>query len=80
MPGQAEGRPQARPSREASIAEPETMDHELPAAVGTLIEARTGDTVYVVGPDYRIVHWDHRMESLSGVLSEEVLGKLATRP
>ena len=48
---------------------------ELPAAVKTLIEARTGDAVYVVGPDYTIVHWDQNMESLSGVLSEEALGK-----
>ena len=40
-----------------------------------LLEARTGDAVYVVGPDYTIVHWDQRMESLSGVLSEEALGK-----
>jgi PAS domain S-box-containing protein len=48
---------------------------ELPEVVRSLIEARTGDAVYVVGPDYTIVHWDKRMESLSGVLSEEVLGK-----
>jgi PAS domain S-box-containing protein len=47
----------------------------LPEPVKTLIEARTGDAVYVVGPDYTIVHWDQRMESLSGVLSEEALGK-----
>ena len=40
-----------------------------------LIEARTGDAVYVVGPDYTIVHWDERMESLSGVLSKDALGK-----
>jgi len=49
--------------------------HELPEAVKTLIEAHTGDAVYVVGPDYTIVHWDENMESLSGVLSEEALGK-----
>lgn len=47
----------------------------LPEAVSTLVEARTGDAVYVVGPDYTIVHWDKAMESLSGVLSEEALGK-----
>jgi len=40
-----------------------------------LLEARTGDAVYVVGPDYTIVHSDQNMESLSGVLSEEALGK-----
>lgn len=49
--------------------------HQLPEAVKTLIEARTGDAVYVVGPDYKIVHWDEQMESLTGVLSEEALGK-----
>ena len=48
---------------------------ELPEAVKALIEARTGDAVYVVGPDYRIVHWDEQMESLTGVLSEEALGR-----
>ena len=48
---------------------------ELPDAVMSLIEARTGDAVYVVGPDYTIVNWDQRMESLSGVFSEEALGK-----
>ncbi len=47
----------------------------LPEAVETLVEARTGDAVYVVGPEYRIVHWDERMESLTGVLSEEAMGK-----
>jgi PAS domain S-box-containing protein len=49
--------------------------HELPGAVKTLIEARTGDAVYVVSPDYTIVHWDSRMESLTGVLAEEAIGK-----
>lgn len=48
---------------------------ELPEAVRALIGARTGDAVYVVGPDYSIVHWDGNMEALSGVLSEEALGK-----
>ena len=49
---------------------------ELPEAVKALIEARTGDAVYVVGPEYSIVHWDEQMESLTGVLSEEAVGKL----
>ena len=48
---------------------------ELPEAVGALIRASTGDAVYVVGPDYSIVHWDENMEALSGMLSEEALGK-----
>jgi PAS domain S-box-containing protein len=43
--------------------------------VRALIDTRTGDAVYVVGPDYTIVHWDEEMEALSGVLSEEALGK-----
>jgi PAS domain S-box-containing protein len=49
--------------------------HELPEAVKTLIAARTGDAVFVVGPDYSIVHWDAQMESLTGTLSEEAVGK-----
>ena len=48
---------------------------ELPEAVQNLIEARTGDAVYVVNPDYRIVHWDSQMESLTGVLAQEALGQ-----
>src|ERR687897_3272491 len=48
---------------------------ELPPAVRSLIEARTGDAVYVVDPDYRIVHWDSRLESLTGALAHEALGQ-----
>jgi PAS domain S-box-containing protein len=48
---------------------------ELPPAVRNLTEARTGDAVYVVDPDYRIVHWDSRMESLTGALAHEALGQ-----
>jgi PAS domain-containing protein len=48
---------------------------ELPPAVRSLIEARTGDAVYVVDPDYRIVHWDSRMKSLTGALAQEALGQ-----
>lgn len=54
---------------------PTASTRELPEAVRALTEARTGDAVYVVGPDYSIVHWDQNMESLSGVISEEALGK-----
>jgi len=70
-----EGHPHIDPPREASIAEPEKTNRELPEAVRALTEVRTGDAVYVVGPDYTIVHWDSQMESLSGVLSEDALGK-----
>ena len=62
-------------SERPSTAQREGSFRGLPEAVETLIEARTGDAVYVVGPDYTIVHWDERMEALSGVLSEEALGK-----
>jgi PAS domain S-box-containing protein len=48
---------------------------ELPPVVKSLTEARTGDAVYVVDPDYKIVHWDSQMESLTGALSQEALGK-----
>jgi PAS domain S-box-containing protein len=51
------------------------LERDLPETVRTLVEGRTGDAVYVVGPDYTIVHWYERMEALSGVLSEEALGK-----
>ena len=52
------------------------MTRELPEAVKDLIAARTGHYVYGVDPDYRIVHWDSRMDILTGVLSQlEVLAK-----
>lgn len=47
----------------------------LPQAVRSLIEARTGDAVFIIGPDYRVVYWDSEAESLTGLLSEEVEGK-----
>lgn len=48
---------------------------KLPPAVRSLIEAHTGDAVFIVGPDYRIVYWDSEAESLTGFLSEEIVGK-----
>lgn len=48
---------------------------DLPEAVRGIVEARTGDAVFVVGPDYRVAYWDEEMESLTGRLSEEVVGK-----
>jgi PAS domain-containing protein len=48
---------------------------DLPPAVRSLTEARTDDAVYVVDPDYRIVHWDSGMESLTGALAQEALGQ-----
>lgn len=48
---------------------------ELPRAVESLIEARTADALFVVDPEYCIVHWDARAESLTGLLAEEMVGK-----
>lgn len=48
---------------------------DLPQAVRGLIEARTGDAVFVVAPDFRIVHWDEQTEFLTGIAAEEALGK-----
>ena len=75
MVSRGEGKRTTAMPREEALAEQDRSTHELPEAVRTLIEARTGDAVYVVGPDYTIVHWDEQMESLSGVLTEEALGK-----
>src|SRR5215218_3222801 len=48
---------------------------ELPRAVESLVNARTADAVFVVDPNYRIVHWDVRSESLTGLMAEEMIGK-----
>src|SRR5829696_7092978 len=48
---------------------------KIPQTLKSLIEARTADAVFVVDPDYRIVHWDARAESLTGLLAEEMIGK-----
>lgn len=47
----------------------------LPQAVRSLLTARTSDALCVVGPDYRIVYWNTQAEYLTGLLSEEVVGK-----
>lgn len=47
----------------------------LPQAVRGLVDARTGDAVFVVAPDFRIVHWDEQAEFLTGIGAEEALGK-----
>ncbi len=48
---------------------------DLPQAVRGLVEARTGDAVFVVAPDFRIVHWDEQTTFLTGVGAEDALGK-----
>ena len=55
----------------------ETRDEStgFPPAVEGLIGVRTADAVFVVDPEYRIVHWDARAESLTGFLAEEMLGR-----
>ena len=55
----------------------ETRDEAtgIPPAIESLIGARTTDAVFVVSPEYRIVHWDAKAESLTGFLAEEVIGR-----
>lgn len=48
---------------------------ELPEAVRSLIEARTGDGVFVVAPDYTVVYWDRQAEHITGRLAEDVVGR-----
>ena len=48
---------------------------QLPRVVRDLVEARTGDAVFVVAPDYRIVYWDEEAEFLTGFLAEDMTGK-----
>ena len=52
-----------------------TPPGELPEAVRGLIRARTGDAVFVVAPDFRIVHFDEQAEFLTGLDGGDVLGK-----
>ena len=58
MANQKEPFPYAGRQGERLMSQSERLERELPEAVKTLVEARTGDAVYVVGPDYSIVHWD----------------------
>lgn len=46
----------------------------LPDTVAALLAARTADAVFVVDPEYRVVHWDLQMEALTGLFADEVLG------
>ena len=56
----------------------ETRDEStgFPPAVESLIWTRTDDAVFVVDPEFRVVTWDARTESLTGFLAEEVVGRL----
>ncbi|QIN78443.1 PAS domain-containing protein [Rubrobacter marinus] len=46
----------------------------LPPVVEGFVGARTMDAVFAVAPDHRILYWDSRMESLTGILAEEAVG------
>ena len=46
----------------------------LPEAVRSIIEARTGDAVFVVAPDYHIAYWDEEAQFLTGSSPEEMVG------
>ncbi|HET7270620.1 MAG TPA: LuxR C-terminal-related transcriptional regulator [Rubrobacter sp.] len=48
---------------------------ELPEALESVTRALTVDAVFVVDPENRIVHWDARAESLTGLLAEEMVGE-----
>lgn len=47
----------------------------LPQPIRSFIEYRTGDAVFVVAPDFTIAYWDTRAEFLTGIRSEDVVGK-----
>lgn len=57
------------------MANGSTQLSPLPPAVESLIEARTGDAVFVVAPDFCVVYWDEEAAFLIGTLPEEALGK-----
>lgn len=48
---------------------------QLPQTVQSIIESRTGDAVFVVAPDYRIVYWDAQAEFFTGIKAEDALDK-----
>lgn len=47
----------------------------LPQPIQRFVEYRTGDAMFIVAPDYRVVYWDTRTEFLTGTRAEDVLGK-----
>jgi PAS domain-containing protein len=53
----------------------QTPAHQLPNSLMFLLQTRTAEAIFVVDPDYRIVYWEARAESLTGLLSEETIGK-----
>ena len=48
---------------------------ELPETIESVTRGLTADAIFVVDPEYRIVHWDARAESLTDLLAEEMVGK-----
>lgn len=48
---------------------------ELPEPIESVTRSLTADAIFVVDPEYRIVHWDARAESLTDLLAEEMVGE-----
>ncbi len=54
----------------------QTQAHKLPEPLMFLLQTRTtAEAIFVVDPNYRIVYWDTKAESLTGLLSEETIGR-----
>lgn len=47
----------------------------LPQPISGFVKARTGDAVFVIAPDGRVVYWDTRAEFFTGIQAGEALGK-----
>lgn len=60
-------------TRQQAHDNPEVAD--LPETIENLTRGLTADAIFVVDPEYRIVHWDARAESLTGLLAEEMVGE-----
>ena len=48
---------------------------KLPEALESLTRVITADAIFVVDPEDRLAHWDAGAESLTGFLTEEMVGK-----
>ncbi|MDX5893264.1 LuxR C-terminal-related transcriptional regulator [Rubrobacter radiotolerans] len=52
---------------------------DLPASVRSILQAKTGDAVFVVGPEGTILYWDVRAVLLTGIPARAVLGQSCQR-
>ena len=50
-------------------------EQALPLAVECLLDARTADAVFVTAPGGRVVYWDPKAETLTGLPAGEVVGR-----